>query len=271
MSRITNKNVKIGEQYVLPLTQRSISKYEAKVESLLNDVEEEKKRLLELAKKDADNIKMRAELVVKEAEAKAEEIINNAKNEAINIVKQAEANQNEIQQQTETISKKAYDEGFAKGQVDGLEKFKLDSTEALKSLDILAASSFEIKQNIIKSADIDIIELVIAIAKKITTRAFDEPMLKEVTLHAISKLKNKEEVTIIVNPKLVENIINLSEEFKQNVSQLQNIKIIEDSALSCDGTIVETPISRVDSRISSQIDEIAARLINGITDDTQQG
>ena len=79
MSRITNKNVKIGDNYVLPLKQKSISKYEAKVESLLNDVEEEKKRLLEQAELDAQNIRTRAELSVSSADSKAEEIINNAK------------------------------------------------------------------------------------------------------------------------------------------------------------------------------------------------
>ena len=95
-------------------------------------------------------------------------------------------------------------------------------------------------------------------------------MLKEITLSAIGQLKNKEDVTIIVSPQLVQNIIKLSEEFKQELSQVKNIKIIEDSALSADGTIVETPLSRVDSRVSAQIDEIAARLMNGITDDLQQ-
>ena len=95
-------------------------------------------------------------------------------------------------------------------------------------------------------------------------------MLKEITLSAISQLKNREEISIIVSPKLVENIIKLSEEFKQELPQIKNIKIIEDSALSTDGTIIETPLSRVDSRVSSQIDEIAARLINGVTDDLRQ-
>lgn len=270
MSRITNKNVKIGENYVLPLTQRSISKYEAKVESLLNDVEEEKQRLLEEARIEAENIKTRAELSVKEAQTNAESIVNNAKNEALNIIKQAEEEREKINNETQAISKQAYDEGFEQGHAAGLEKFKTDSLECIKSLDTLAASSFEIKQNIVKSADRDIVELVIAIARKITERSFDEDMLKEITLSAIAQLKNKEEVTIIVSPKLVENILKLSENFKQEVSQIKNIKIIEDSALSADGTIVETPLSRVDSRVSAQIDEIAARLINGVTDDVQQ-
>lgn len=271
MSRITNKNVKIGDNYVLPLTNSSISKYEAKVESLLNDVEEEKRRLLEEAKKEADNIKIRAGLLIKDAEEKGHQVIENAKNQAVNIIKQAEEEQNNIKLKTEEIAKNAYNEGFQKGLEDGLNKFREDSITSVKSLETLAATSFELKHNIVKSADMDIVELVIAIARKITSAKFDENMLKEITISAINQLKDKEEVTIIVNPQLVQNIINLSEEFKQEISQIKNIKIIEDSALSVDGTIVSTPLSRVDSRISSQIDEIAARLINGITDDVQQG
>lgn len=270
MSRITNKNVKIGDNYVLPLKQKSISKYEAKVESLLNDVELEKKRLLEQAELDAQNIRTRAELSVKDADSKAEEIINNAKDEAVRIIKQAEEEQEQIKAETANIKKQAYEEGFNQGHTDGMEKFKTDAAEVLKSLDTLAGSSFDIKHNIVKSADMDIVELVVAIARKITSRAFDEDMLKEITLSAISQLKNREEITIIVSPKLVENIIKLSEEFKQELPQVKNIKIIEDAALSTDGTIVETPLSRVDSRVSSQIDEIAARLINGVTDDLRQ-
>lgn len=270
MSRITNKNVKIGDSYVLPLNNSSISKYEAKVESILNDVELEKNRLLKQAELDAQNIRTRADLSVKEAEAKAEEIINNAKNESVNIIKQAEAEQEQVKSETEIIKKQAYDEGFNQGYADGTQKFQTEAADALKSLDTLAESSFEIKHNIVKSADMDIVELVIAIARKITSRAFDENMLKEITLSAISQLKNREEVTIIVSPNLVENIIKLSEEFKQELPQVKNIKIIEDAALSTDGTIVETPLSRVDSRISSQIDEIAAKLINGVTDDLRQ-
>ena len=270
MSRITNKNVKIGDSYVLPLKQRSISKYEAKVESLLSDVEQEKQRLIEEASLEAENIKTRAELIVKEAEAKAETIINNAKDESVKIIKQAEDEQEKIKQETEAISKQAYDEGFEKGYNDGQEKFKTDAIDSLKALDNLAGAAFDIKHDIVKSADMDIVELVIAIARKITSHAFDENMLKEITLSTIGQLKNKEDVTIIVSPQLVQNIIKLSEEFKQGLSQVKNIKIIEDSALSADGTIVETPLSRVDSRVSAQIDEIAARLMNGIRDDLQQ-
>lgn len=270
MSRITNKNVKIGESYVLPLTNSSVSKYELKVESILSDVEIERQRLLKQAENDAENIKNRANLLVQEAENKAQEIINNAQSEATKIIQDAQNEQNNIQQQTQEISKSAYNEGFEQGQKDGLEKFNQDSITAIKSLDALVASTAEIKNNIVKSADIDIVDLVVAIANKITTRSFDKDMLKEITLSAINQLKEKENVSIIVNPKLISNISELVPEFKNEISQMQNINIIEEASLSSDGVIVQSTLSRVDARISSQIDEIATRLINGIKDDSEQ-
>ena len=62
----------------------------------------------------------------------------------------------------------------------------------------------------------------------------------------------------------------LPNHFREKISQLKSIKIIEDSSLSCDGTIVESPLSRVDARISSQINEIAEQLMNGASDELQQ-
>ena len=270
MSRITNKNIKIGDSYTLPLEQHSISKYEAKVESLLNEVEIEKQQLLSNAQKEAQNIKTRATLAVEEANQKALEIIENAKKEAEEIKEQAILEIENAKKEAEKIKEEGYKEGFSKGTEDGHEKFISDSKEVLTNLDTIANSAKDLKDNIIKSADIDIVELVIAISKKVAIRSFDEKMLKDITMESISCLKSKEKITIIVNPQLVDKILSLSETFRTEISQLEHINIIEDSSLSCDGTIVETPLSRVDNRISAQIDEIATKLINGITDDVLQ-
>ena len=267
MSRINNKNVKIGENYLLPLENSSLSKYEARAESIMSSVEMERNKLIEKARIEAESFSQKT---MTDAESQAEVIINGAKNESLKIIQDAEAKQAQITAQTDEISKKAYDEGFQKGIDDGYAKFKEDAKSALISLDSLADTSFDLKKNIIKSADLDIVDLVVAITRKVTEKSFDEQMLKELTTAAIKQLKNKEHITIIVNPQLVDNISNLVEGFKEEISQLQSIKIIEDSSLSCDGTIVESPLSRVDCRLSAQIDEIAAKLINGVTDDVQQ-
>ena len=166
----------------MPLTNSSISKYEAKVESLLNDVEEEKRRLLEEAKKEADNIKIRAGLLIKDAEEKGHQIIENAKNQALNIIKQAEDEQNNIKLKTEEIAKNAYNEGFQKGLDDGLNKFREDAINSVKSLETLAAASFELKHNIVKSADMDIVELVMALEEEFDIEIPDSDAEKVVTV-----------------------------------------------------------------------------------------
>ena len=68
----------------------------------------------------------------------------------------------QAQEEYNKIVEQAYQEGFAKGENDGLEKFKQDASDALKSLDVLATSSFDVKKNIIDSATLDIVDLVSA-------------------------------------------------------------------------------------------------------------
>ena len=82
---------------------------------------------------------------------------------------------------------------------------------------------------------------------------------------------DKENITIIVNPKLVDNITSVSESFKEEISKIQSIKILEDNSVSPDGVIVETLSTRLDSRISTQISEIAQKMLTGTNDELEQG
>ncbi len=70
------------------------------------------------------------------------------------------------QEEYDTIKNQAYQEGFAQGEQDGLNKFQNDAHQALDSLNTMASSVFDMKKNIIDSATLDIIELVSAIADK---------------------------------------------------------------------------------------------------------
>ena len=125
------------------------------------------------------------------------------------------------------------------------------------------------KKNIIDSATLDIVELVSAIADKVCHIKFDEKILEKITIDAIKELNDKENITIIVNPKLVENINSLSPSFKEEFPKIQSIKIIEDNSVSPDGVIVETLHTRLDSRISTQISEIAHKMLTGADDELE--
>ena len=248
-NRIKCNDIQIGNSYVLPIEQSNVTVQQAKVKKIIEETD------------------AKAQQIIDGAENKSNIIVQTANTEAQRIIEEA---QKKAQQEYESIKQRGYEEGFAKGEQDGLEKFKKDAQEALKSLETLASSSFDMKKNIIDSASIDIVELVAAIADKICHIKLDSKTLYKITLDAIKQLSDKENITIIINPKLVDNISNLIESFKEEIPKLQTVKIVEDNSVSPDGVIVETLNTRLDSRISTQIAEIAEKMLTGTNDELEQ-
>ena len=249
-NRIKSNDIQIGNSYVLPIEQSKVTAQQAKVKRIIEETD------------------AKAQQIIDGAENKSSVIIQTASTEAARIIEEA---RKKAQLEYEEIKQQGYNEGFSKGEQDGFAKFQDDAKEALNSLETLASSNFEIKKNIIDSATIDIVELVAAISKKVCHVSFDLKILQEITLDAIKNLNDKEHITIIVNPILVDKISSLSENFKEEISSLKTIKIIEDNSVSPDGVIVETLNTRLDSRVSTQIEEIAQKMLTGTNDELEQG
>ena len=249
-NRIKSNDIQIGNNYILPIEQSNVTAQQAKVKKIIEETD------------------AKAQKIITGAESKSNVIVQTANNEAVRIVEQA---RKDAQSAYDEIKQQAYKEGFEQGQKDGLAKFQEDATNALNSLETLSSSSFDMKKNIIDSASIDIVELVAAIADKVCHASFDTKMLYKITLDAIKMLNDKENITIIVNPLLADKISTFSENFKEEITKIQSIKIIEDNSVSPDGVIVETLSTRLDSRISTQIAEIAAKMLTGINNELEQG
>lgn len=248
-NRIKGQEIQIGDNFVLPIEQTRITKQQAKVQKIIEETDAQAKQIIA----GAEN---KSQVIVQTANTEAERIIEDAKKKA--------------QKEYDVIKNQAYEEGFKKGEQDGLYKFQNDAKEGLRSLETLASSSFDLKKNIIDSASRDIVELVSVIADKVCHQKFNEDVLHKITLDAIKQLNDKESITIIVNPKLVENINNLASDFRAEIPKLQSLKILEDNSLSADGVIVETPNTRLDSRISSQIAEITQNMLTSTDDELEQ-
>lgn len=234
MTRIKCGNVQLGESFVVPIDQSSHNK---KIQEALEKEQE----------------------IILRGEQQASEIIAQAQAEGQKIIEEAKA---QAMSQVDEITQQAHNEGFEAGHVEGYENITQELQDKIISVNNFAQSTFDVKNNIVKSAHSDIINLVIQIAKKVCSKSLelDDGVLKELTKSAIRNLKDKEEITIIVNPQMAEKIYSISEELKEQIPQLSSIKIIEDNSVSPDGTIVESPLSRVDARVKSQINEIADKL-----------
>ena len=238
----------MGDSFVLPIEQTRVTRQQAKVQQIIAETDAKAQQIL-------DSAQNQSQVVIQTANTEAERIIQDARNKA--------------QQEYDAIKNQAYEEGFKKGEQDGLYKFQNDAAEALRSLDTLASSSFDMKKNIIDSASQDIVDLVVAIADKVCHQKFNNKVLYQITIDAIRQLNDKENITIIVNPELVENINKLVPNFRSEFPTLQSLRVVEDNSLSSDGVIVETPDIRLDSRVSSQIAEIAQNMLTGANDELE--
>ena len=241
-NRFQAKEVKFGKSYILPIEQSKVTMSQAKVKKILEETD------------------VKAQQIIDAADNKSQIIIETANNEATRIIEEAKK---KAEQEYNAIKEQAYKEGFKKGEEDGLAKFNQDAEDGLKALETLANSSFDMKKNIIDSASRDIVELVSVIADKVCHAKFNPQMLFQITADAIQLLNDKEEISIIVSPQLIGYVQKMVPNFRSSIQNLQSLKIIEDNSLSPDGVIVETPHIRLDSRISSQISEIAQKMLTG--------
>lgn len=233
---------------MLPIEQSNVTRQQAKVKKIIEETD------------------AMAQQIIDGAENKSQIIVNTANTEAERII---EESRKRAQDDYDSVKLQAYDEGFQKGVQDGLVKFQQDAAEALQSLETLTSSTFDIKKNIIDSATLDIVELVSAISDKVCHIKFDDDVLKKITIDAIKELNEKENIAIIVNPQLVENINSMVKSFREEIPKLESIKIIEDNSVSPDGVIVETLSTRLDSRVSTRIAEIARNMLMGADDELE--
>jgi len=214
----------------------------AELEHSLKGLFEQKDTILDKAQKSADEI-------TQKANAKAEEIINNANSEKEKITNEAK-----------DLGQK---QGFEAGYTNGQDQFKLDYTKQIKALNVLTNATFSVKNEIVFSSETEILELALLIAEKVIKVKFDQDIeaFKNMTQTAISLLKEKEEIKIVVNPKLIEYAQEIAPEVAESLNTLEQIKIIQDKAVSPDGVVVESVDSRIDARISTQLETLARTLL----------
>jgi flagellar assembly protein FliH len=210
-----------------------------------------------------------ADNIVANAKKKALVIESKALSDAGNII--AQANE-KAGLSADEISEAARQKGYEAGYKDGLETITVEMENKIDNLDNFVKSQFDIKKRIVKSLYTDVLDMVVAVSRKVchTELQLNPKLIEELTLAAVAQLKEKENVTVIVNPEMAEKIYSASDRFPEKIRTLKNIKVVEDNSVSADGTIVESVGSRVDARLCAQIDKIAQQLYNELSSTSEE-
>ena len=247
---------------------------------IVNRAKDEAQNLVDTARNEAQEIKEKA---LSEAEQKRNEIIEEANAEASKIIEEAKAsadtNLNDLitktkedleQERIKTI-KEAYEEGHK----DGLEKIQEEFEDKISDFDKFFKSQYELRDKILKSANKDILDLILNISKKVLLSEVNAVILDKIIKNAITLLEKKENINIIVSEKYAKLLFehqkkSLDDDIEFNFeefNQYENFNIVFNPDFDDDTIIIENLKERYDASLGAQLDVI----IRNIYDNSQNG
>lgn len=210
----------------------------------LNDFDLEAKAILDLAKK------------------QAEEMLTATRNDILQ--KKVEAEKNGFNEG----NARGYKEGHEKGLKDGEKAAILDiekKTAHLKTnLTNIINQLESAKNEILQRAESDLIRLSIEISKKITKAKFEnEPeLIKLSVVSAVKFTALKSDIIISVNPLDKSIIETFLPELKTKFDELEKINLIENAKLERGGCLISSKAGVVDQSLESQFQKIYQQLLS---------
>lgn len=250
---------------------------------VLNRAKDEAQEIIEQAKVEASTLQEELNQQLAQLETQKNEILEKAELEAKDIIeKSQEQAKNEAgelisklkedieAERIETI-KNAYDDGYK----DGLAHIQEEMEAKISDFDNFCTQKYEIRNKILKSANKDILDIILNITKKVLLKEIDAKTIDKIIKNAISLLEKKENITIILSLKYAKMLYELQKESLndeiefnfEDFNQYENFDIVYNPSFNDDTIIVENLKERYDASINSQLDVI----IRNIYDNTQNG
>jgi len=196
----------------------------------------------------------------------AEEIIKKARQEEANIRSEVELFKKNEMEKTQKICEEikedtrrdAFDKGFAEGKAEAAERAR----SIIEGIEQVLKQSLSEKDEIIKKAEQQIVELAMAISKKITRCEvlLNRDVIYYSVAEAISKIVDKDTINIYMNLKDIAHFTKKKDEILKSLPVDSKVKIIEDNNILPGGCIISTNMGNIDATISSQMLEVEKML-----------
>ena len=120
------------------------------------------------------------------------------------------------------------------------------------------------RQEILDGTEQQIIDLVLLMTRKVVKIMSEnqKSVIVSNVVQALKKVKGRGDVTLRVNLSDVKLTTEHISNFIEQVENIQNIHVVEDSSVEKGGCIVETDFGAIDARISSQLAQLETQILN---------
>ena len=231
----------------------------------------EREELIAHAKSEAvgiiQEVNKAAEIEKQRTSTEAEAMIEKAKEEAQKIIEAAELKGKEIEEESikkieeerQQVFAQAKEEGRGEGYADG----KVEVDRLIERTQTVLERAQDKRGDILSDTEQEIIDLVLLVARKII-KVISENQ-REVVIsnvkEALKKVKDKGNIIIRVNLSDVKLTTDHTKEFIKLLEGVKTIQVMEDSSIDSGGCIIETDFGEIDARISSQLAELEAKIL----------
>lgn len=170
----------------------------------------------------------------------------------------------EMEQKVAAAGKQGYEQGFSEGFKAGSEAQKNEVMALMNTVHAVVEQVASFKEKTLKSSEKQILELCFSIAERIIHQevSMDRGVIVSVLKAAFRNIVERENIKIRLNPDDYRYMLEIKTDFLNGIDGVRNVFFEEDGTLPRGGAILETPSGNVDARISEQLQEIKAGLMN---------
>ncbi len=228
---------------------------EAEIKQKRKEADEDIHKIIENSKSEAFRLiqdsKEKAKQEMRKAKFEAEQLLERAKLDNERLIKEAEMRVGEIEHE-------AWRKGHDAGQEIGYKDGQGEVRRLIDRLGTILGHSIDIRGEIIRESEKQMVELILIIARKVIKDEIIER--KEIVINnireAMARIKERDRIDIRVNFADLELTTSHKNEIIRMMETLKKVNIYEDTRVDRGGVLIETDIGTIDARISSQLTEL---------------
>jgi flagellar biosynthesis/type III secretory pathway protein FliH len=162
------------------------------------------------------------------------------------------------------IERQGYEEGFAKGEQDGLAEGKVNALGMVERLEEILSDTESAWKNMIAAYETQIIDLISKTAEKVVYAQvqLDQEVVKRAILKAFDVVPEPVNVQINISPADYEYIDTIKEDFFSNIKGLKDVSVTPDSGICQGGCNIRTQSGEVDATLEARLETVRKSLMS---------
>lgn len=170
----------------------------------------------------------------------------------------------EIARRAEEAERLAYAKGFSQGEENGILAGREKVEPVLSALTDLLAGLSRIREEMLRNAEKEAVELALAISEKIIARevSANGGIVAGVVREALREVVDQDDISVRLNPDDLEFVRETKHEFSDLVRNIDNLSFEPDESVTRGGCHIETNFGDIDARIEQKIELVRTALRN---------